>query len=112
VYGQFIHDVAEGRGLAEDEVRKMAEGRVYTGKQAKELKLVDELGGFDDAVASAWQLAGQSGEPRVQMPPKETALSLRELIHSAFQGAASGAVDASRGAARSGLQFLAPGLSE
>ena len=112
VYGQFIHDVAEGRGLPEEEVRKIAEGRIYTGRQAKELKLVDELGGFDDAVASAWQLAGQSGEPRVQMPPKETPLSLRELMRGAFQGATRGALDASRGAARTGLQFLAPGLSE
>ena len=112
VYGQFIHDVAEGRGLSEEEVRKIAEGRIYTGRQAKELKLVDELGGFDDAVASAWQLAGQSGEPRVQMPPKETPLSLRELMRGAFFGATRGALDASRGSARTGLQFLAPGLSE
>jgi protease-4 len=112
VYGQFIHDVAEGRGLPEEEVRKIAEGRIYTGKQAKDLKLVDELGGFDDAVARAWQLAGQSGEPRVQMPPKETQLSLRELMRGAFQGATRGALDASRDAARSGLQFLAPGISE
>jgi len=112
VYAQFIHDVAEGRGLPEEDVRKIAEGRIYTGRRAKELKLVDELGGFDDAVAHAWKLAGQSGEPRVQMPPKETPLSLRELMRGAFQGATKGALDASRDAARSGLQFLAPGLSE
>jgi protease-4 len=112
VYDQFVRDVAEGRGLPEAEVRKIAEGRIYTGQQAKELKLVDELGGFDDAVALAWKLAGQSGEPRVQMPAKETPLSLRELMRGAFEGATRGALDASRGAAPTGLQFLAPGLSE
>ena len=100
VYNQFIHDVAEGRkqvGLSEDDVKRIAEGRIYTGQQAKELKLVDELGGFDDAVASAWQLAGQSGEPRVQMPPKETPLSLRELMRGVFHGAAQGALEGVRG---------------
>jgi len=112
VYGQFIHDVAQGRGLKDDEVRKIAEGRIYTGRKAKELRLVDELGGFDDAVAKAWQLAGQSGEPRMQMPPKDMALSLRDLMRSAFQGATAGVSDGVRGATSGGLMFLAPQLLE
>jgi len=113
VYTQFIRDVAEGRGLKEEEVRKLAEGRIYTGRRAKELRLVDELGGFQDAVAKAWQLAGQSGEPRLQMPPRDMTVSLRDLMRGAFGGAAAGVSDSVRGAARGGgLQFLAPQLVE
>jgi protease-4 len=113
VYGQFIRDVAEGRGLKEEEVRKLAEGRIYTGRRAKDLRLVDELGGFQDAVAKAWQLAGQSGEPRLQMPPRDMVLSLRDLMRGAFGGAAAGVGEGVRGAAQGGgLQFLAPQLVE
>ena len=113
VYSQFIRDVAEGRGLKEEEVRKLAEGRIYTGRRAKELKLVDEMGGFHDAIAKAWQLSGQSGEPRLQMPPKDINVSLRDLMRGVFQGAAAGVGDGVRGAARGGgLQFLAPQLVE
>jgi protease-4 len=109
VYGQFVKAVAEGRGIPEAKVREIAEGRIYTGKRAKELKLVDELGGVDDAIAAAWQLAGQSGEPKVQYPPKEHELSLRDLMRSAFQGAFQGAAEGVR-AQDSGLMFLAPAL--
>ena len=112
VYSQFIRAVAEGRGLKEDEVRKLAEGRIYTGRRAKELHLVDELGGFQDAVAKAWQLAQQSGEPRLQLPPRDVNVSLRDLMRGAFEGAAAGVSDGVRGAARSGLQLIAPQLVE
>jgi protease-4 len=112
VYAQFIRDVADGRGLKEEEVRKLADGRIYTGRRAKELHLVDELGSFQDAVAKAWQLAHQSGEPRMQMPPREVTISLRDLMRGAFQGAAAGMKDGVRGAARGGLQLIAPQLLE
>ncbi|HUJ27974.1 MAG TPA: signal peptide peptidase SppA [Myxococcales bacterium] len=110
VYGQFVEAVAKGRNLPEAKVREIAEGRVYTGRQAKELKLVDELGGLDDAVAAAWQMAGQGGEPKVQYPPRERELSLRDLMRGAFQGAFQGAAEGARSAAPSGLMFLAPSL--
>jgi len=112
VYGQFVQAVAQGRGLPEARVREIAEGRIYTGKKAKELKLVDELGGFDDAVAAAWELAGQSGEPKVQYPPREHELSLRDLMRGAFQGAFQGASEGVRSALpdQGGLMFLAPSL--
>jgi protease-4 len=108
VYGQFVHDVADGRGLKDDEVRALAEGRIYTGRRAKELKLVDELGSLDDAVAKAWALAGQSGEPRLQLPRPERELGLRELLRGAFQGAAHGLVEGA--AAGAGLRGT-PGTS-
>ena len=107
IYGQFVKAVAEGRNLPEAKVREIAEGRIYTGHKAKELKLVDEMGGVDDAVAAAWQLAGQSGEPKVQYPPKEHELSLRDLMRSAFQGAAEGVKTS---LPEGGIMFLAPAL--
>lgn len=58
VYNGFITRVAQGRGLPEAKVREIAKGRVWTGAQAKALGLVDQLGGFYDAVDKAKALAG------------------------------------------------------
>jgi protease-4 len=111
IYGQFVKAVAEGRHLPESGVRELAEGRIYTGRRAKELKLVDELGGMDEAVAAAWQLAGQSGEPKVQYPPRDREISLRDLMRGAFQGAFQGATEGIRAEMpRTGPMFLAPSL--
>jgi protease IV len=111
VYGQFVEAVAQGRGLPESRVREIAEGRIYTGRRAKELKLVDELGGLDDAIGAAWSLAGQIGEPKVQYPPREHELSLRDLLRGAFQGAFQGATEGVRSAVpEGGIMFLAPSL--
>ena len=111
VYTQFVQAVAEGRGLPESRVREIAEGRIYTGRRAKELKLVDELGGMDEAVLAAWQLAGQSGEPKVQYPSKERELSLRDLMRGAFQGAFQGAAEGVKASLpEGGVMFLAPAL--
>jgi protease-4 len=108
VYSQFVSAVAEGRKLPEARVREIAEGRIYTGRKAKELKLVDELGGLDEAVQAAWTLAGQSGEAKVQYMPKDRELSLRDLMRGMFQGAAEGVKSAAQGS--SGVQLLAPSL--
>jgi protease-4 len=110
VYGQFVKAVAEGRGLSEEKVREIAEGRIYTGRRAKELKLVDELGGMDDAIAAAWALAGQQGEPKLQYPPHEREFSLRDLMRTVFQGGAEGVRAAVAPQAEPGLQLLAPAL--
>ena len=74
VHGQFIGAVAEARKLPEEDVRKIADGRVFTGRKAKELKLVDELGGLQDAVREAGKLGGIQGEPRIEYPTKERPL--------------------------------------
>ncbi|HMQ31718.1 MAG TPA: signal peptide peptidase SppA [Chloroflexaceae bacterium] len=57
-YDGFVRVIVEGRGLDEDRVRELADGRVYTGNQALELGLVDELGNLDEAIAGARELAG------------------------------------------------------
>ncbi|KAB2953829.1 signal peptide peptidase SppA [Heliorestis acidaminivorans] len=58
IYEQFVYVVAEGRNLPEEEVRKLADGRIFTGRQAQQVGLVDELGNFYDAVEIAADLAG------------------------------------------------------
>lgn len=57
-YAQFVQAVADGRKLPADRVRQLADGRVYTGAQAQQLGLVDELGGLYEAEALAARLAG------------------------------------------------------
>lgn len=57
-YSRFVNRVAKGRNMKEERVRQIAEGRVYDAVQAKDLKLIDELGSLDDAVAYAAEMAG------------------------------------------------------
>jgi protease-4 len=64
VYGQFVDAVATGRKIDPARVRALADGRLYSGAQAKEAGLVDELGGLTTAVRLAWERGGQTGEPR------------------------------------------------
>jgi protease-4 len=66
-YQDFIGLVAEGRDLSREQVREAAQGRVWTGAQALERRLVDRLGGFQVAVARARELAGIEADARVQL---------------------------------------------
>jgi len=65
VLDQFVTDVAEGRGMDVEAVRALADGRVFSGRQALALGLVDHLGGLDDAVDLAAELAGLDERPVV-----------------------------------------------
>lgn len=66
LYGQFVTVVAEGRRMEPARVRQLADGRIYTGSQAKELGLVDELGTMYDAIDGAAKLAGIPGKPMIK----------------------------------------------
>lgn len=66
IYAQFVDVVVEGRNMPREEVLSLADGRVFTGSQAKELGLVDELGNYYDALALAQELAGLEGEPIIK----------------------------------------------
>jgi protease-4 len=81
LHSQFVRAVAEGRTgkLSEAEVAKIADGRVFTGEEALTLKLVDELGSIDDAVATAAKLAGIKGEP-ARIWPKRREPTLVDLL--------------------------------
>ena len=76
----FIDAVAEGRALEPSTVQALADGRIFTGRQAKEAKLVDELGNLEDAIELAADLAGIEGEPKVVEPRRR--FSIREFIES------------------------------
>lgn len=66
LYEQFVAVVAEGRHLDPATVRQLADGRIYTGNQAKAVGLVDELGNLYDALDSAKQLAGIKGKAEIK----------------------------------------------
>lgn len=68
---QFVRAVAEGRKLPIDEVRKIADGRILSGEQAKAARLVDRLGTLQDAIEEAGKQAGIKGDPEVILPPKK-----------------------------------------
>ena len=71
MYAQFIHAVAEGRNLKEDQVRSFADGRVWTGEQAQQMHLVDELGDMQAAVDYTAKSVGIKGEPTLVRAEKE-----------------------------------------
>ncbi len=71
VYGQFVQAVQESRGMTPEKVRELADGRIFTGRQALELGLVDEIGDMTDAIRAAADLAGIEGEPEIVRKKKK-----------------------------------------
>ena len=68
---QFIHDVAVGRNMKDDDLRPLATGRVWTGQQAAPLKLIDQIGDFQVAVEDTAKAVGIKGEPTLVRPDKQ-----------------------------------------
>lgn len=81
LHRQFVRAVAEGRKgkLSEAEVNRLADGRIFTGEEALQLKLIDELGNLDDAIKTAARLGGITGTPRA-IWPREKEPGLFELL--------------------------------
>jgi protease IV len=71
LYSQFTQAVSKGRKMDLTAVKKLADGRVYTGLDAKSKNLIDALGGFQDAVEYTAKAAQLSGEPKLVRPQKE-----------------------------------------
>jgi protease-4 len=90
VHGQFIGAVAAGRKLDRDDVVRFADGRVFSGMQAKDLKMVDALGGLEDAVLAAGKLAGLPSPPAVIQPKRK--FSIMDLLRNQFGGSAAAAL--------------------
>lgn len=80
VHGQFIKAVADGRKLDVNDVARFADGRIFSGAQAKDMRMVDSLGSLEDAVNRAATLAGLPVPPRV-IPPKRR-ISVFDLLRS------------------------------
>src|SRR6516165_2347742 len=71
MFHQFIQAVADGRAMKFDDVKAIADGRVWTGEQAKSLKLVDQLADFQSAVEDTAKSVNIKGEPTLVRPEKD-----------------------------------------
>ncbi|KUE79372.1 signal peptide peptidase SppA [Aeromonas schubertii] len=91
-YQRFVELVAKGRGLSAEEAEKAAEGRVWTGTDAKALGLVDEFGNQEDALKAAAELANLKEWQVTPIAPEESARDrfLRQLLESGAQALTPG----------------------
>src|SRR6202171_1602246 len=71
MFGQFVHAVADGRSMKFDDVKSIANGKVWTGEEAHSMKLIDEVGDFEAAVKDTAKSVGISGEPTLVQPEKD-----------------------------------------
>lgn len=98
---QFVRAVAEGRRLPPEEVRRIADGRILSGEQARDCRLVDRLGTLQDAIQEAGRLAGIAGEPEVILPPRKK-MNYLDLVGEGMEGVFSGAT----GKGASGMRLM------
>ena len=80
IHAQFVEAVVEGRGMEYDAVAALADGRIFSGRQALEAGLVDRLGSLEDAVEVAALMGGIEGEPNEQEPVRRERLTLWQLL--------------------------------
>jgi len=85
MHTQFIHSVAVGRKMKDDQVRALANGKVWTGQEAVPLKLVDQIGDFRAAIEDTAKSVGIKGEPTLVHPEKERK-SLLDLMFGDVSG--------------------------
>ena len=78
VHRQFIQAVAEGRKMDRSQVVQIADGRIFTGQQAKELGLIDQIGNLQDAIDLTAKMVNIEGKPTVLYPKRR--VSLLELL--------------------------------
>lgn len=78
-HNQFISDVAKGRNVPFDTIKTVADGRVFTGRQAIALHLVDTLGGFEDAIAYVKHISGLSDKAKIVERNEKSSL-IREWL--------------------------------
>lgn len=102
VHLQFVTAVAEGRNIDLDGVRPLADGRIFTGRQAMAAGLVDEMGNLQDAIDAAAKLAGIAGKPQVVYPPEEKLGLFDYFVEESISHLRRGLNEKSMG----GMQFL------
>jgi protease-4 len=96
---QFVRAVAEGRRLPIEDVRKIADGRILSGEQAMEHKLVDRLGTLQDAIDEAGRQAGIKGDPELLLPPKKQ-INYLDLLVEGAEGTFNGPLGRAAGGMR------------
>ncbi len=79
VYDQFVEAVVENRNLPKEKVLKIADGRIFSGRQAKRLGLIDTLGSFEDAIRILAKEVGIKGEPKIIKKRRRISLFRRLL---------------------------------
>jgi protease-4 len=80
MFGQFVQAVADGRGMKFDDVKAIANGKVWTGKEALAMKLIDDTGDFEAVVKDTAKSVGISGEPTLVRPEKDRRTLLDLLL--------------------------------
>ena len=80
MHAQFIQAVADGRHAKAEDIRSLADGKVWTGEQALPLKLIDQVADFEGAVKDTARSVNISGEPSLVYPPKERRTGLLDLL--------------------------------
>ncbi len=81
-YKQFVRAVSVGRKMPVEAVRKIADGRIFTGERAKGLGLIDEIGTLEDAIREAGRMAGIKGRPRVHEERRRLRGWIERLLRS------------------------------
>ena len=79
VYDQFVNAVSVGRSIAVQKVKELSDGRIFTGRQAFEIGLVDKLGSLEEAIKLAAELVGIEGKPKIVSEKKEKNLLFKLL---------------------------------
>ena len=85
MFGQFIQAVADGRGMKFDDVKAIANGKVWTGQEALSMKLIDNVGDFQSVVKDTAKSVGISGEPTLVHPEKDRKTLLDLLLGDVSQ---------------------------
>jgi len=85
MFGQFIQAVSDGRGLKYDDVKAIANGKVWTGEQAKSMKLIDSIGDFEKVVDETAKSVGITGEPTLVRPERDRRTLLDLLLGDVSQ---------------------------
>jgi protease-4 len=104
IYDQFVRTVSENRKLPLKKIEELADGRIFSGRQALELGLVDDLGGLQDAILLSAKLAGIEGKPAVSYAARKRSGLLRYLLEGALSSLSE---SIGRGAAKpTGIHYL------
>ncbi len=104
VQSQFVEAVAKGRSMNIADVRAIADGRIFTGRQALDLKLVDQMGDLTASIQLAGDLAGIKGKPRVTV--REKKLQFFDYFKEETASWIAGVIKESLGKSQVQLQYL------
>ena len=115
-YGQFINEIMEGREFSEEEVKQIATGEIFIGSQAYELGLIDELGGFDEALEAAGRLAGIEEPVYYELPEPSlftqiwgVTASLPDIIRKLIYSEEMAVLEQLEQGLNRGLEYRVPG---